>query len=321
MDQEKLLARIIGQSGTPDLMAALCERISPTDLQSLMLEVYRRRADAITPGSLLADFENNRFTRLSKNDPRQQLRFDDLAFSLLPEDCQAVELSPVCPLGTSSVPATCHQNKVITTSRNSEVVADATNVLALECALRRREALRQGHLHRLVKLAASHRHVRAQAFDNPNFTAHFRLFVMVSGGRARGNYELETRTLGEQLDFWLQLMRRAKDLNYHFTDIRVRLTDLTPGEALTSRLRTEVLEPLSARFTEVAISLFPERKRGRGYYENACFRINARTPSGEDIELGDGGFTNWTQQLLSNRKERLLVGGLGSEVAMLFRAP
>jgi len=29
--------------------------------------------------------------------------------------------------------------------------------------------------------------------------------------------------------------------------------------------------------------------------------------------LVDGGFTTWTQQLLSNRKERLMTSGLGSE--------
>ena len=30
-------------------------------------------------------------------------------------------------------------------------------------------------------------------------------------------------------------------------------------------------------------------------------------------ELIDGGFTTWTQQLLSNNKERLLISGLGTE--------
>ena len=29
------------------------------------------------------------------------------------------------------------------------------------------------------------------------------------------------------------------------------------------------------------------------------------------LELGDGGFTDWTAQLLGNRKERLLVSGYG----------
>jgi hypothetical protein len=31
------------------------------------------------------------------------------------------------------------------------------------------------------------------------------------------------------------------------------------------------------------------------------------------LELVDGGSTDWTQQLLGNRKERLLISGLGLE--------
>lgn len=32
---------------------------------------------------------------------------------------------------------------------------------------------------------------------------------------------------------------------------------------------------------------------------------------GEEIEIADGGFTDWTQQLLEEKKERLLVSGMG----------
>jgi hypothetical protein len=35
--------------------------------------------------------------------------------------------------------------------------------------------------------------------------------------------------------------------------------------------------------------------------------------AGTELELIDGGFTTWTQQLLSNRKKRLLISGLGVE--------
>ena len=52
--------------------------------------------------------------------------------SLLPPEYEPVELSPLAPLGTSSVVGTVHQNKVVSTSRNSEVLSDPTNVLALE---------------------------------------------------------------------------------------------------------------------------------------------------------------------------------------------
>src|SRR5205807_148634 len=68
--------------------------------------------------------------------------FEELAWSLLPNGYRPLELPPVCPHGTNSLVATVNQNKVISTIRNTEVVADSTNVLALECALRRRSLLR-----------------------------------------------------------------------------------------------------------------------------------------------------------------------------------
>jgi hypothetical protein len=43
------------------------------------------------------------------------------------------------------------------------------------------------------------------------------------------------------------------------------------------------------------------------------FQIYARDKAGTDYFIVDGGFTDWTQQLLSNRKERLLISGMGSE--------
>lgn len=35
--------------------------------------------------------------------------------------------------------------------------------------------------------------------------------------------------------------------------------------------------------------------------------------SGEEHELVDGGFTNWTQALFGSRKERLLISGIGCD--------
>jgi hypothetical protein len=39
----------------------------------------------------------------------------------------------------------------------------------------------------------------------------------------------------------------------------------------------------------------------------------ARDQTGTEYFLVDGGLTDWTQQLLTNRKERLLIIGMGSE--------
>lgn len=61
----------------------------------------------------------------------------------------------------------------------------------------------------------------------------------------------------------------------------------------------------------------PEREAGRAYYDRMCFKVFA-TASSERFEIADGGLVDWTQQLLQNRKERLMIGGLGVErVALL----
>jgi hypothetical protein len=51
------------------------------------------------------------------------------------------------------------------------------------------------------------------------------------------------------------------------------------------------------------------------------FQIYARDMQGTEYMLGDGGFTDWTLQLLSDRHERLLTSGIATErIATLFRA-
>ena len=59
------------------------------------------------------------------------------------------------------------------------------------------------------------------------------------------------------------------------------------------------------------------RESGRGYYRSACFKLFARVAD-EWLDIGDGGDVDWTAQLLSDRRERLFISGVGSErVAVL----
>jgi hypothetical protein len=57
------LDRVLRTAGTPDLLSVLTDRLTPTDLQTLLLEVYRRRVGAVTPSRLLAQYESNRSCR------------------------------------------------------------------------------------------------------------------------------------------------------------------------------------------------------------------------------------------------------------------
>jgi hypothetical protein len=309
----ELIERILRETHSPELLEILGESLNPTDLQSLLLEVYRRRAGHLTPADLLAQYEHNRFVRPSTVDPAMLMELDRLAFSLAVPTFQPIELAPVCPLGTTSVISSVDQNSTVATIRNTELVSDSTNVMALECALRRRELLKsQDNTRQPVKLCASQRVVRAQNFNRPDMVAHFRLFALCSAGRAKGSLQFEFASLVEHLQFYIRFLSSLAETGYSLVDVRFTLTDLDNGVNHES-LRTSVIEPLAANFPGVIFALDPDRQAGRGYYEKFCFGIYARDAQGIDHNLVDGGFTNWTQQLLSNAKERLLISGIGIE--------
>lgn len=323
MMSDPILERIQREAGIPELIDVLVERLALTDLQSLLLEVYRRRAAGVQPSQLLERYERDRFVRPSDLAPSVLADFESLVWSLLPDHYIPVELSPLCPLGTNATVATVDQNKVVTTIRNTEVVADATNVLALECASRRRLLLRSNPQNReRVRLCTSHRVVRAQAYRAaPGVLPHFRLLGLCTAGRDEGSFQFETTSLVEQIAFYLQLLREVSRLGYQTHRLRVTLTDLEQGRR-EQTLIEQVLRPLVANHSSVLCELDPDRETGRGYYVGACFHIYATNVAGTEFELIDGGFTTWTQQVLSNSKERLLISGLGTErLCSQFSAP
>ncbi len=170
----------------PGLAKLLAESLPPTDLQSLLLEVYRLRSRRQKPADVLAAYGADRFVRPSAISPQRLLAWEQTALSMLPEGFEALELSPVCPLGTSAVLAGVSQDWAVATARNTEVVSDSSNVLALECALRRKQSLKRDPKSILpFHLAACHRLLRAQKFESPGMTAHFNLLALCSAGRGQ----------------------------------------------------------------------------------------------------------------------------------------
>lgn len=306
----KIVERIEKQVGVNGLVSILAEQLSPTDLQSLLLEVYRNRSHRTLPSSVLSDFEANRFVRPSSASPVSLLAWEQLAFSHLPDAFAPLALAPVCPFGTNSVVAPVDQNLVVTTSRNSEVVSDSTNVLALECAIRRRALLR---VHQKssdpVHVAASHRLLRAQKYDDPQSIAHFSAFALCSAGRDQGNLRFELATLGLHIRFYLSALHAflGSEVPLHLT-----VTDLGP-EPRVELIETQLLSTIRADFQGVDCGFDQQRTKGRGYYRDICFHVYASKSAGERLELVDGGSVDWTQKLLSNAKERLIISGIGSE--------
>lgn len=308
----KIIQRILKEAQAPDLIETLVERLNASDLHSLLLEVYRRRAARLRPGDVLRQYEQSRFVKPARVSPQTLLAFDQLAFSLLPAGFEALALSPVAPLGTNSVVATVDQNKILTTIRGVEVCADATGVLALEAALRRKALYRGGgRPGEETRLCASQRVLRTQPFDGPASFAHFSLLHLCTAGRDRGGYRFEIDALREQIDYYLRLFSASREVGYALGAARVGLTAF--DKSRLEVLRAEVLERLEAEYPDVAFGFDQGRTSGRGYYIDAGFQIFCQDASGHEYFLVDGGFTDWTQQWLSNRKERLLTSGLGSE--------
>ncbi|MBN2394465.1 MAG: hypothetical protein JXR84_27270 [Anaerolineae bacterium] len=307
---DKIVERIERKAGIPDLVSILAEQFSPTDLQSLLLEVYRLRSSRLQPAAVLSDYESNRFVRPSSTSPHSLLRWEQIAFSHLPQQFEPIALSPVCPLGTNSVVAGVDQNWAVSTARNTEVVSDSTNVLALECALRRRELLRAAPKSSTpVHLAASHRLLRAQRYEGPGLLSHFSAFALCSAGRDQGNLQFELSALGVHIRFYLSALQvfLGPGVSLHLS-----VTDLTPNTHV-DRIEVQLFSAIRTEFEDVDCAFDEQRTSGRGYYRDLCFHIHATTPSGQRSELVDGGCVDWTQQFLSNAKERLVTSGIGSE--------
>ncbi len=318
---DEIIARVVRESGVPDLLDVLAERLVPSDLQSLLIEVYRRRAARQAPADLLEQYRHNRFVQPSPTSPRAFLELDLLAFSLASPPFEPIELSPLAPLGATSVLTSVSQNVVVATARNVEVVSDSTNALALECALRRRARSRSrvGADDR-VRLCASHRLVRAQRFAGPGTFAHFRAFALCTAGRDEGHDRFERDALLDHLGFYLRFLSAGESIGFPMGAPRIAVTDLV-GDPETDRLQREIIDSLGAQFPDAQLASDPGRTSGRGYYEKLCFKVYATDRAGVERELADGGFTGWTRALLSDRKERLLISGIGTErICGLFGA-
>jgi hypothetical protein len=297
------LDRVVRGIGGMDVVGRLAA-LSGSDFASVMLEVVRRRAARETPASVLRRYARDRFVRPGSTSWRSARRAEDSLLGCLPAGVDLVTLAPLVPLGTHSALGTVSQHKIVTTIRACEVMADPTNALALEAAVRRANPApgnpaQSSPARGRVCLAAIHRVVRAQRFP-AGWSAHFSLFAMVTAGRDEGDRRFERAALAEHLRFAIAGLRAAG-----LSRVQVALTPLSDAG---DRIAAAVAEELAATPAEIVTD--HGRTAGRGYYLDVCFKVNVLI-DGVPIEIGDGGFTDWTAKLLASKKERLLISGYG----------
>jgi hypothetical protein len=152
-----------------------------------------------------------------------------------------------------------------------------------------------------TRLAAVHQLLR------PRDGAHFRLVALCTAGRERGSFRMQLQVPREQLRWQVDVIRRhAPDLALNAT-----ITDLKGDRR--AALAESVLWLLRSQWPEVHFCFDDHREARRNYYTDVCFAVHAVMPDGSRPNLSDGGFTDWTAQLLADSKERMLISGLGSE--------
>ena len=119
-------------------------------------------------------------------------------------------------------------------------------------------------------------------------------------GRDVGNHAFEVETVVEHIRTLAAVVQRAGAVR-----IGVKVSDLDGrfGPAVD-----QVVDALASDDVETVV--WPDRQAGRAYYPDLCFRLFAHVAD-EQVEVADGGLVPWTQLLLQNRKERLMISGLG----------
>lgn len=368
---DQIAKRIGRELDVPNLSELLADKLSGSDLHSLLLAVFKRRIGEILPARLTQD---NAATLASSVGSRLLNKVDQIAYDSASR-FEAVELSPVTPLGSVSVLTGLDQANLLSTIRALECACDPTIGLALETARLRKKQDDRKETHRLC---TSQRVLRFPLPSTAGYTAHFKLFSMVSAGRDSGSFSFEVEALREHIDFYLTFVNNLRSIGFAFSQIVVQICDTRvvshlcsqsnidrenikatvrardsqsserllekyaidwpktvkiPAQELTgydlpehllrhlTLIQEEVCAVLQGIHQDVDFSFNLRRLTGLGYYDGPCFHIKMTNDRGESFMLADGGFVQWTQRLLGDRKERLMTSAIGTELlCRMFRA-
>jgi len=91
-----------------------------------------------------------------------------------------------------------------------------------------------------------------------------------------------------------------------------RFAERVEGSRRLELVRDRVYAPLHEQFPEARLGFRVGRLAGIGYYNGLLLNIDAER-DGSRLSVADGGSTDWTQRLLSDRAERLFTSGIGLE--------
>ena len=306
--KDEAIKHIIDRYNLNEIVDILSNKLSGSELNSLLLEVFERRVMQETPSSLLGKYTKNKLVKPAQLDflkcKEEELECCKIVAN---SSFELIELSPVAQLGTSSIMATVNQKKVLTALRNTEVQSDPTNSIALHYAsLKKNNELSE----KTYNFSNVSRVIRTQVFSNPNFTPHFPILSLISCGMDTGSFEFEKTEIYKHFAITQDVCKSVFGFNNLFFEI-------IPCKEYDSN------SPLiSNSLSHIKNSGFDVRIAESDSQNNYYYGMRIKTKiiaDGVEYEIGDGGLLDWTQKLLANKKERMLTMGLGIQLLHLFR--
>jgi hypothetical protein len=259
---------------------------------------------------LLNHYQNNRFVKPAEINVIALRRIELDLLTIFQESAfEVLELSPVTALGACSIVAPADQNKILSALRGTEVLADATNAIALHvCDLKKRKAWTPTIPGEHMRFATIQRHVRTQTISEKGFTPHFKIGCLVSAGNDTGNFLFEKTSLLQHI----QVLQKVFTDYYGVGQLNFRLL-CRKGIADPLRLPKEVKQFIHQHHPEINLDIVENPDNDIAYYNGLQYKVDI-TVNNTKYEIGDGGFVDWSQQLLQNKKERLLITGFGFEI-------
>jgi len=309
-----IVTKILERIGQPELVRVLSQELSGTELNSLLLEIFNQQSMALKPPDLLNHYQLNRFAKPSDLPVMELKRMElDLLEIFEKHFFQPIELSPVTAFGSCSVVGPVDQKKVLTALRGTEVLADATNAIALHiCDIKQRKAWIPDSPMDKIRFGAIQRHIRTQQINVKGFTPHFKIGCLVTAGYDSGSFMFEKESLAEHI-----ATMRALYLDYYkVDDLRFRFLCRRAGYPESQELARQVKSHVLQQQPDVLISIIDQPEKEMVYYKGIQYKVDIQI-KGKVYEIGDGGFVDWTQLLLQNRKERMLITGIGFD--MMYR--
>lgn len=273
------MARARGVGGLPHSLASL----SDSDRRSVLLAVMADVARDRSPSLLVERYRADRFVQPGVVSGDRLRRTASIVMAAV--GAEEIVLAPLVPFGTHATLGGTPQDNVVSTIRTTEVAADPTAGLALECAIRRE---RPDSRSAATDLAAVQRITRAQRFDGPESYAHFTIAARVTAARVRP--DLVSELTIRHIRGWSAAIRACG------LEPTVSVTDFSGTHAAALGA---IVEATGARVDD-------GRTRGEGYYDPIAFEITAGGTS-----VGDGGFVDWVARLTQDAKERTFTSALG----------